>query len=76
MGYRIGIDVGGTFTDFVLARPDGSITFTKTGSTPADQSDGVMRGIADLAEAEGSTPAAYSNAPARSFTAPPPATTS
>ena len=53
MGYRIGIDVGGTFTDFVLARPDGSITFTKTGSTPADQSDGVMRGIADLAEAEG-----------------------
>ena len=53
MGYRIGIDVGGTFTDFVLARPDGSITFTKTASTPADQSDGVMRGIADLAEAEG-----------------------
>ena len=53
MGYRIGIDVGGTFTDFVLARPDGSITFTKTASTPSDQSDGVMRGIADLAEAAG-----------------------
>ena len=53
MGYRIGIDVGGTFTDFVLARPDGSISFTKAASTPSDQSDGVMRGIADLAEAEG-----------------------
>ena len=53
MGYRIGIDVGGTFTDFVLERPGGSIAFTKTASTPSDQSDGVMRGIADLAEAEG-----------------------
>ena len=76
MGYRIGIDVGGTFTDFVLARPDGSISFTKTASTPSDQSDGVMRGIADLAEAEGLDPRACSDAPIRSCTGPPPATTS
>ncbi|MGH8920977.1 MAG: hydantoinase/oxoprolinase N-terminal domain-containing protein, partial [Actinomycetes bacterium] len=36
MTYRIGIDVGGTFTDCVLGRPDGSIVLEKTPTTPAD----------------------------------------
>ena len=50
--YRIGVDVGGTFTDCVLLRPDGSILLEKTPTTPDDQSDGVLAGIARLAEAE------------------------
>ena len=40
--YRIGVDVGGTFTDCVLLRPDGSILLEKTPTTPEDQSDGVL----------------------------------
>ena len=50
--YRIGVDVGGTFTDCVLLRPDGSIILEKTPTTPEDQSDGVLAGIVRLAEAE------------------------
>ena len=50
MGYRIGIDVGGTFTDFVLARPAGGILLSKEPTTLPDQSEGVMRGLARLAE--------------------------
>jgi N-methylhydantoinase A len=53
MTYRIGVDVGGTFTDLVLARPDGSITLAKSPTTPEDQSIGVLNGIALLGEAEG-----------------------
>jgi N-methylhydantoinase A len=51
--YRIGIDVGGTFTDFILVRPDGEVRLSKTPTTLEDQSLGVMRGIAELAAAEG-----------------------
>ncbi len=51
--YRIGVDVGGTFTDLVLARPDGSIALAKSPTTPEDQSIGVLNGIALLAEGEG-----------------------
>lgn len=50
--YRIGIDVGGTFTDLVLARPDGSIALAKSPTTPDDQSRGVLDGIALLAAGE------------------------
>ncbi len=53
MGYRIGIDVGGTFTDFILARPAGGNLLSKEPTTLPDQSEGVMRGLARLAEAEG-----------------------
>ena len=51
-GYRIGIDVGGTFTDFILVRPDGEIALSKTPTTWPDQSVGVMEAIAELAAAE------------------------
>ena len=51
-GYRIGIDVGGTFTDLVLLRPDGSVALEKSPTTPTDQSEGVLNGIAQLAEGE------------------------
>lgn len=41
---RLGVDVGGTFTDLVCER-GGTVTVAKVPSTPADQSDGVMAGI-------------------------------
>src|SRR5271165_6390931 len=53
MSYRIGIDVGGTFTDCVLRRPDGTRVLEKAPTTPHDQSDGVLAGLAQLAAAEG-----------------------
>jgi N-methylhydantoinase A len=51
--YRIGVDVGGTFTDLVLVDEDGKVVLEKTPTTPADQSDGVMQGLGRLADALG-----------------------
>ena len=42
--YRVGIDVGGTFTDVVAIR-DGTITVTKVPSTPASPDKGVINGL-------------------------------
>ena len=44
---RIGIDTGGTFTDFVRLDEDG-ITVDKRRSTPDDPSRGILEGIAFL----------------------------
>jgi N-methylhydantoinase A len=52
-GYRIGIDVGGTFTDVVGIAADGTQTLAKAASTPADQSEGVIAGLRNLATALG-----------------------
>jgi N-methylhydantoinase A len=49
MGYRIGIDVGGTFTDFLVTGPQGRTAVHKELSTPADPSLAVMTGLAALA---------------------------
>jgi N-methylhydantoinase A len=49
--YRIGIDVGGTFTDLVAVDAEGRVTIAKAASTPEDQSLGVMDGLDRLAEA-------------------------
>ncbi|MGI2294840.1 hydantoinase/oxoprolinase family protein [Paenibacillus sp. GXUN7292] len=46
--WRLGIDVGGTFTDLVALGDHGQLVSTKTPSTP-DPSEGVMNGIAKLA---------------------------
>ena len=51
--YRIGVDVGGTFTDCVLMRPDGTLILEKSPTTPEDQSEGVLAGIGQLADVEG-----------------------
>jgi len=48
--FRIGIDVGGTFTDLVSVDAQGRVTFAKVSSTPADQSLGVMAGLDRLAQ--------------------------
>ena len=49
MGYRIGIDIGGTFTDLICVGPDGEVLVDKALSTPGDQSVGVMNGLGQLA---------------------------
>ncbi len=46
---RIGIDVGGTFTDLVAVDPQGRSTLAKSASTPADPSVGVLAGLELLA---------------------------
>ncbi len=51
--YRIGIDVGGTFTDLVAVDPSGRATLAKVASTPRDPSIGVLAGLASLAEVLG-----------------------
>ncbi len=53
---RIGVDVGGTFTDLVLWDDDGTVTVHKTPSTNHDPSIGTMDGIAVLAEQAGVDP--------------------
>ena len=58
MGYVIGVDVGGTFTDVVGIDGDGRTRLAKAASTPADQSEGVLDGIAALAGRLGLTAAA------------------
>src|SRR4029453_4787464 len=50
--YRIGIDVGGTFTDLVLVRPDGGLVLGKHPTPPADQAGGGLGGIGQLAARE------------------------
>jgi N-methylhydantoinase A len=46
MEYRLGVDVGGTFTDLLLVNEETGDTFTaKVPSTPADSSIGVLNGI-------------------------------
>lgn len=51
--YTIGIDVGGTFTDLFAVGPNQTAAFAKSLSTPADQSVGVMTGLAELAQKVG-----------------------
>jgi N-methylhydantoinase A len=52
MGYVIGVDIGGTFTDCVALTPDGRLLHSKTLSTHAtDPGEGVLNGIGLLAEA-------------------------
>jgi N-methylhydantoinase A len=54
MTYRLGVDVGGTFTDILLIDEDSGATFrAKTSSTPEDQSIGVLRGIDQACAAAG-----------------------
>ena len=53
MKYRVGIDVGGTFTDFLLVRDDGSFSTYKTFTSTPDQSIGIMEGVAKFAADEG-----------------------
>jgi N-methylhydantoinase A len=59
MASRLGIDVGGTFTDLLLFNDDsGEIQLLKTPSTPEDQSIGILEGIEKIVAESGASPAA------------------
>ena len=52
--YQVGVDIGGTFTDCVAIAPDARLLHAKTLSTHAsDPGEGVLEGIAMLAELDG-----------------------
>jgi N-methylhydantoinase A len=51
--YKIGIDVGGTFTDFLLSTGDGHSEVYKVLSTPADPSIGLLNGLREMAASKG-----------------------
>ena len=53
--YRIGIDIGGTFTDLVAVDEDGKVTIAKYPTTPADQSIGLIEGLTALGNELGLT---------------------
>ena len=53
MGYKIGIDVGGTFTDLVYTDGAESIKVVKTPTTPENQAVGALAGLEKIASAEG-----------------------
>ena len=54
---RIGVDVGGTFTDVVITSASGDIYTYKLLSTPRDFSEGVVEGIHEIIESHGIEPA-------------------
>lgn len=59
MSYRLGIDIGGTFTDFCLMEEaTGRTLAVKVPSTPSHPSEAVLRGIAQLSERHGISPSA------------------
>jgi N-methylhydantoinase A len=57
--YRIGFDVGGTFTDFTLHdTTSGTLRHFKVPSTPADPSEAIEAGLATLMQTLGVAPGA------------------
>ena len=58
MAYRLGVDVGGTFTDLLLFdHNNGDFWRHKTPSTPHDSSEGILTGVQAICAAAGITPA-------------------
>ena len=55
-GVRVGVDIGGTFTDIVVTRPDGTLLVNKTSSTPDDPARAVVAGLAALLRDAGHRP--------------------
>jgi len=56
---RVGVDVGGTFTDIILENHDSDkneVTVTKVSSTPHDQSEGVVKGVLQVCQLAGVKP--------------------
>ncbi len=55
MAYRLGVDVGGTFTDlFLVSEGNGGARFrVKTPSTPHDPSEGVLTGVRRICDEAG-----------------------
>ena len=66
-GYRLGADIGGTFTDLVIAAPDGGYWTKKLSSTQDDLSRGIIEGMGPSCPSSRSP----SSPSKRSSTAPP-----
>jgi len=56
--FRVGTDIGGTFTDIVFSGTNGTILTRKVLSTPGDYSRGIREGIQAVLTAEGISPSA------------------
>jgi len=62
MAYRLGVDVGGTFTDLLLVDDGQNRQWrVKTPSTPDDPSEGVMTGVRRICETAAIEPSAVDN---------------
>ena len=57
MRYRVGVDIGGTFTDLVVAGEDGSVHAEKLLTTPDDFGHGIATGLLSALDKLGTTPA-------------------
>ena len=55
--FRIGVDIGGTFTDTTIVADDGWMVVHKTPSTPRAFEEGVLRGISEGLARAGLDPA-------------------
>ncbi|MEN6359748.1 MAG: hydantoinase/oxoprolinase family protein [Smithella sp.] len=52
MSYRVGVDIGGTFTDLVYVNPKGEINITKSSSIPGNAAQAVFNALKKASEAE------------------------
>ncbi|MDP6389560.1 MAG: hydantoinase/oxoprolinase family protein [Alphaproteobacteria bacterium] len=52
-GVRVGVDIGGTFTDLVILTPDGTLEKRKIPSTPDDYAEAIIAGIRDALSGAG-----------------------
>ncbi|MGB6244101.1 hydantoinase/oxoprolinase family protein [Gordonia sp. (in: high G+C Gram-positive bacteria)] len=52
-GRRVGIDIGGTFTDLFVTEADGAASIYKSPTTPHDPSEGLLNGLTKAADAVG-----------------------
>ena len=51
--FRVGVDIGGTFTDLVIERPDGNLDKCKVATTPDAFSNAIFEGITAYCETQG-----------------------
>ena len=58
--HRLGVDIGGTFTDIIVLGPDGTVHARKVLSTPDDYSRAIEDGVTGLLADAGIAPAGVS----------------
>ena len=59
--FKLGVDIGGTFTDIVLLGADGALFGKKILSTPEDYSLAIEEGVLELLSRAGVLPAEITN---------------
>ena len=55
-GILVGADIGGTFTDIVFRKSNGSVVVKKVSSTPGDPGQAILKGIPAICEEEDEQP--------------------